>query len=342
MTRALITGVTGQDGAYLAKHLVDAGYEVYGGDCQFTAEGLARLQAVGVEAAVRLLPLDLRDAGNVNRHIEQIQPDEVYNLAAQSAVVASFSDPLLTTDVNAAGALRVLEALRRHRPDARVFQASTAQLFGDNATAPQDESTPFAPCNPYAVAKLFAHWMTATYRAAHGMFACCGILFNHESPLRGIEFVTRKITDGAARIKLGAPQRVTLGNLDARRDWGYAADYVEAMRRILQQAEPDDYVIATGTARTVREFVEAAFRAVEIPIVWRGHGPDEQGIDPDTGQVIVDVSPAFFRPVESAVLVGNAAKARRQLGWEPHTRFETLVATMVAADLERVAAEARR
>lgn len=342
MTRALITGVTGQDGAYLARRLLDAGSEVYGGDHQFTPEGLDRLGTLGVAADVRRVHLDLRDAAGVDAAVADIRPDEVYNLAAQSVVAVSFEHPEATLDVNAAGVLRLLQALRRHRPQARFFQASTCELFGTAPHAPQDESTPFAPRNPYAIAKVCAHHLTTSYREIYGLFGCCGILFNHESPLRGRDFVTRKISDGVARIKLGVSDRLTLGNLDGRRDWGFAGEYVDAMWRMLQQERPDDYVLATGTAHTVREFVDAAFRAIDRPLTWMGQGLEERGLDAATGAVRVDVSREFFRPTDAAVLVGNAGKARRQLGWVPQTGFDALVATMVQADLERVATEVRR
>jgi GDPmannose 4,6-dehydratase len=316
MKRALITGVTGQDGAYLARLLLDNGYEVFGTSRHPSPERTARLRTLGVASKVSLMTLDLADASSLDAAVASVQPDEVYHLAAQSSIAASFANPVITADTDAMGVVRLLETLRRLRPKARVFQASSADMYGDPDRAPQDEATPFRPCTPYAVAKLFGHWMTATYRQSHGMFACCGILFNHESPLRGSQFATRKIAAAVARIKRGLSDTLALGNLDAERDWGFAGDYAQAMWLMLQQDEPDDYVIATGEAHTVAEFVELAFQRVGLS--WRSY---------------VRHDPELIRSAESQHLVGNAGKAHRKLGWIPHVRFADLVAMMVDAEL---------
>ena len=311
--RALITGVTGQDGAYLSRFLLGQGYDVYGTTCR---HDLARLHSLGVAERVRVVAGDLGDVAKLESILRDVQPDEVYNLAAQSSVAASFADPLLTSEVDALGALRLLEAVRRAAPQARFFQASSGEMFGDTEERPQRETTPFRPGTPYAVAKLFAHGMTIAYRRSHGLFACSGILFNHESPLRGPDFVTRKIARGAARIKKGLEHTLALGNLDVRRDWGFAGDYVRAMWLMLQQDEADDYVIATGESHTVREFVELAF--AHVGLLWESH---------------VRQDPALFRPADAGELVGDASKARRVLGWQPQVTFAELVAMMVEAEL---------
>jgi GDPmannose 4,6-dehydratase len=336
MKRALITGATGQDGAYLSRMLLEKGYEVHGTHGPAAHEDLGRLRELGIDRDVRLTAVDLGDAATLRETVETVAPHEVYNLAAQSFVAASFEKPVVTAEVNAMGTLRLLEAVRSLGSDVRYYQASSGDMFGTVETIPQSESTPFRPRSPYAVAKLFAHWMTVTYREAHGMFACSGILFNHESPLRGIEFVTRKISSGIANLKLSGQGRLRLGNLDARRDWGYAADYVEAMWLMLQQDEAADYVIATGETHSVREFVDAACRAAEIDLEWQGSGLDERGINRRTSDVIVEISEEFFRPSEVNQLVGDASKARSGLGWQPQTRFDDLVALMVEADLRRL------
>lgn len=335
--KALITGIRGQDGAYLAKLLLKKGYEVWGADRRSGDSSWWRLRELGVAADISFVYMDLMEQTNVIDVIKKIRPDEIYNLAAQSFVSASFEQPYVTTEVNALGVLRLLEAIRYFSPETKFYQASTSEMFGKAQTVPQNEKTPFYPRSPYAISKLYAHWMTVNYREAYGLFACSGILFNHESPLRGLEFVTRKITYGVARIKHKLQDKIVLGNLNARRDWGYAKDYVEAMWLMLQQDQPDDYVIASGKNYSVREFTEMAFRAVDIEIVWEGEGVNEKGRDAKTGRILVEVSPEFFRPAEVDVLLGDASKAKEKLGWEPKTSLEELVQIMVEADLKRVA-----
>lgn len=334
--RALITGIRGQDGAYLAKLLLEKGYEVYGADRRSGEFVSWRLKELGIENEVRIIHMDLLEFSNIIRTIEKVQPDEVYNLAAQSFVGVSFEQPILTAEVDAIGVLRLLEAIRTVKPDTKFYQASTSEMFGKVQEIPQTEKTPFYPRSPYAVAKLFGHWITVNYREAYNIFACSGILFNHESPLRGVEFVTRKITYSLARIKYGLQEKLILGNLNAKRDWGYAPEYVEAMWMMLQQPEPDDYVIATGETHSVREFVEKAAEIAGFQIEWEGEGVNEKGIDRNTGKVIVEVSEEFFRPAEVDVLVGNPEKAMRKLGWCPRTTFDQLVEIMMEADLKRV------
>ncbi|HHD11197.1 MAG TPA: GDP-mannose 4,6-dehydratase [Deltaproteobacteria bacterium] len=336
---ALITGIRGQDGAYLAKLLLEKGYRVYGADRRSSDAGNWRLKELGIEQDVEVVYMDLLELTNIMRTVERVKPDEVYNLAAQSFVGVSFEQPILTSEVDAMGVLRLLEAIRTIKPDTRFYQASTSELYGKVQEIPQTEKTPFYPRSPYGVAKLFGHWMTVNYRESYGMFACSGILFNHESPLRGLEFVTRKITHSVARIKKGLQDKVVLGNLDAKRDWGYAAEYVEGMWLMLQQEEPDDYVLATGETHSVREFVEAAFGAAGYKIEWEGEGVNTTGRDKATGSVLVEVSPEFYRPAEVDILIGNPEKAEKKLGWKPRTKFKELVAMMVEADLRRVEQE---
>jgi GDPmannose 4,6-dehydratase len=335
MKKALITGVTGQDGAYLGKLLLDKGYRVHGAYKRSSNAATGRLHELGIEEQIELVSMDLLELSNILRVIQVLQPDEVYNLGAQSFVGLSFEQPLLTSDIDALGAMRVLEAIRVASPRSRFYQASTSEMFGKTSEAPQSETTPFYPRSPYGVAKLFAHWATVNYRESHGLFACSGILFNHESPLRGVEFVTRKITMAVARLKLGSDEPVRLGNLEARRDWGYAPEYVDAMWRMLQQDEPDDYVIATGETHTVREFVEAAFAAADMELEWEGEGVNEVGRDRRTGRVLARVAPEFFRPAEVDLLLGDSTKARERLGWSPSTTFARLVELMVEADIGR-------
>ncbi|MGB9711993.1 MAG: GDP-mannose 4,6-dehydratase [Dissulfurimicrobium sp.] len=335
MKRALITGIRGQDGAYLAKLLLEKGYEVYGADRRSGDSSNWRLKELGIESHVKIVYMDLLELTNILRTIEKIKPDEVYNLAAQSFVKVSFDQPILTADIDAMGVLRLLEALRTYNPSARFYQASTSEMFGRVQEVPQSEKTPFYPRSPYGVSKLFAHWMTVNYRESYGMFACSGILFNHESPFRGLEFVTRKITHAIAQIKRGRLDKVVVGNLDSKRDWGYAPEYVNAMWRMLQQESPDDYVIATGETHTVREWIECAFKAVEYEIAWEGAGVNEKGRDVKTGKVLVEVSPEYFRPAEVELLIGDASKAQRQLNWRPQTTFSRLLEIMVEADLRR-------
>jgi len=337
--RVLITGITGQDGAYLAKLLLEKGYEVYGGYKRNANLDLGRLKELGIDKEVKTTPFDLLELTNIFRIIEKIQPDEVYNLAAQSFVSVSFEQPILTSEINAIGVLRILETLRTIKPDARFYQASSSEMFGKAQAIPQNEKTPFYPRSAYALAKLFGHWITVNYRESYGMFACSGIFFNHESPLRGLEFVTRKITYDLARIKYGLQNKLVLGNLDAKRDWGYAPEYVEAMWLILQQPEPDDYVIATGETHSIREFAELAFGNISVEIEWKGKGVGEKGIDKKTGKEVVEVSPDFFRPAEVDILIGDYSKAKEKLGWEPRTKFKDLVSIMVEADIKKVEKE---
>lgn len=338
MKRALITGIRGQDGAYLSRLLLGKGYEVYGADRRSGDSGFWRLKELGIEGDVKIRYMDLLELTNIMREIERIRPDEVYNLAAQSFVQASFEQPILTADIDAMGVLRLLEALRVVKPDTKFYQASTSEMFGRVQAIPQDEKTPFYPRSPYGVAKVFGHWITLNYRESYRMFTCSGILFNHESPLRGLEFVTRKVTYSVARIRHGLQDRISIGNLESKRDWGYAPEYVEAMWLMLQQPEPDDFVIATGETHSVREFIELAFRFAGFDIVWEGKGIEEKGIDRKTGKTLVDISPEFFRPAEVDLLVGDCTKAREKLGWAPRTKFEDLVRIMVEADLRRTRA----
>lgn len=334
--KALITGIRGQDGAYLAELLLNKGYEVIGADRRSADSTAWRMKELGIENKVKIIYMDLLEYTNVFEVIKSVKPDEVYNLAAQSFVAASFTQPFLTSQVDGLGVLTLLEAIKHFSPGTKFYQASTSEMFGKVQAVPQDEKTPFYPRSPYAVAKLYAHWMTVNYRESYDLFSCSGILFNHESPLRGAEFVTRKITMGVAAIKHGKPDRITLGNLDSKRDWGFAKEYVEAMWLMLQQAKPDDYVIATGETHTIREFAEAAFKAAGILLSWEGEGVDTKGIDRKTGKTIIDVSPEFYRPAEVELLLGNPEKAKKNLGWVPKVKFEELVRLMVEADIRRV------
>jgi len=332
--KALITGIRGQDGAYLAKSLLEDGYDVYGADRRSGDATYWRLRSLGINNEVRKIYMDLLELSNVLHVIEKIKPDEVYNLAAQSFVATSFDQPILTSDVNAIGTLRLLESLRRVNPDVKFYQASTSEMFGKVRETPQTEETPFYPRSPYGVAKLYAHWMTINYREAYNMFACSGILFNHESPLRGEEFVTRKITKGIAAIQAGVQKKIILGNLDAKRDWGYAGDYVEGMKMMLRHDVPDDYILATGETHSIREFVERAFSCIGINIIWEGAGVGEKGHNAKTGDVLVEVSADFFRPSEVELLQGDSSKVREVLGWCPTTTFEKLIEMMVEHDLQ--------
>ena len=316
---ALITGITGQDGAYLAQLLLAKGYRVVGLTPRRGSDTMWRLRELGVLERIDIAYGDVTDMGSVLGIVARHLPDEVYNLAAQSFVGASWDQPVHTADVNAIGAVNILEAIRQRHPQARFYQASTSEMFGKAQADRQNESTPFYPRSPYGVAKLYAHWITVNYRESFGLHASSGILFNHESPLRGIEFVTRKVSDGVARIKLGKTDRIALGNLDAQRDWGYAADYVDAMWRMLQQPSPEDYVIATGASTTIRDMCRIAFAHAGLD--WERH-------------VVVD--PAFFRPAEVDMLRGDASKARERLGWRPSTDLAALMAMMVDADLRRL------
>jgi len=344
--RALITGITGQDGAYLLEFLVKKGYEVCGVKRRSSLINTQRIDHLYQDPHVpdRAFSLeygDMTDSTNVIRVIQQFQPTEIYNLAAQSHVKVSFETPEYTANSDALGTLRLLEAIRILNMTERVrfYQASTSELYGLVQETPQTETTPFYPRSPYGVAKLYGYWITRNYREAYNFFASNGILFNHESPLRGETFVTRKITMAAARIKLQLMDTLFLGNLNARRDWGYAGDYVEAMWMILQHDAPDDFVIATGQNHSVREFVEHAFKVTGISLQWEGQGIDERGLDTATGRILVKVDPRYFRPTEVDELLGDAAKARKVLGWQPRVTFEELVARMVAADLREAEKE---
>lgn len=346
MKRALITGITGQDGAYLAKFLLEKGYEVHGIKRRSSLFNTQRIDSLYLDphaAGARLFLHygDLTDTANLINILAQTRPDEVYNLGAQSHVKVSFESTEYTANTNALGALRLLEAIRilDLTKVTRYYQASTSEMFGLVQEIPQKESTPFYPRSPYAVAKLFAHWITINYRESYNMFACNGILFNHESPLRGETFVTRKITQGVARIKLGLQECLYLGNLNAKRDWGFAGDYVQAMWLILQQEKPDDFVIGTGETHSVREFVEMAFAGVDCHIVWQGNGLAEQGIDAKSGKVVVRVDPVYFRPSEVDYLLAEPLKAMKTLGWRPTISFSELVAMMVSEDLHNAEKE---
>ena len=340
MKRALITGITGQDGAYLAEFLLQKGYEVHGIKRRASSFNTARVDHLYIdphEEGVRFFMHygDLTDATNLIRVIQEVQPDEIYNLAAQSHVQVSFETPEYTANTDAMGPLRLLEAIRILDliDKTRFYQASTSELYGKVVETPQTEKTPFYPRSPYGVAKLYGYWITVNYREAYGMYACNGILFNHESPIRGETFVSRKITRGLARIKLGLQETLFLGNLDARRDWGHARDYVEMQWLMLQQDIAEDFVIATGEQHSVREFVELAGKELGFQIHWKGKGRDEKGIDNATGKEIVRIDPRYFRPSEVDTLLGDASKARQKLGWKPRIRFDKLVSEMVAADL---------
>jgi len=334
MKRAIITGVTGQDGSYLSELLLAKGYEVHGLIRRHSTPCDERIAHID-DAKFFLHYGDLTDSLSLTNLIRDIQPNEVYNLAAQSHVGVSFEVPEYTAEATGVGTLKILEAIRQSKVGAKFYQASTSELFGGlPETAPQSEATPFHPRSPYAAAKLYAYWITVNYREAYGMFASNGILFNHESPRRGTEFVTRKITLAVAKICAGMQDKLSLGNMDARRDWGYAADYVEGMWRILQHVEPDDFVLATGETHTVREFVEAAFGEVGIELEWRGTGVDERGYCSRTGKLLVDVNPKFFRPAEVDLLLGDASKAERLLNWRRRVSFRELVKMMVRADLK--------
>lgn len=320
--RALITGITGQDGSYLAEFLLEKGYEVFGLKRRTSTVAFERIKHI--QDQITLVSGDMHDQSSLLNAVREVEPDEVYNLAAQSFVPTSWDQPLLTGDITALGVTRILEAIRRVNPKIRFYQASSSEMFGKVQEVPQSEKTPFYPRSPYGVAKVYGHWITVNYRESYDMFCCSGILFNHESPRRGLEFVTRKITDGAVRIKLGLANELRLGNLEAKRDWGYAGDYVRAMWLMLQQDEPDDYVIATGKTRSVKELVEMAFDAVDLN--WEDY-------------VVVDER--FYRPAEVRELVGDSSKARKKLGWKPEVSFKELVEMMVEADLERLKEEQR-
>ncbi|MDN5928469.1 MAG: GDP-mannose 4,6-dehydratase [Hyphomicrobiales bacterium] len=338
MKRALVTGVTGQDGAYLASLLLQKGYQVTAAYRRSSSPDFWRIRELGIEdhPGLRLTELELVDLGSCMRLIEKTEPDEIYNLAAQTHVGFSFHHPMTTAHATGLGPLHFLEAVRNIDRGIRYYQASSAEMFGKVQAVPQNELTPFYPRSPYGVSKLFAHWMTVNYRESYGLFGCSGILFNHESPLRGFEFVTRKITDGVARIRLNNAGPIELGNLCAKRDWGYAREYVEGMWRMMQADKPDTYVLATNRTETVRDFATMAFAAAGMDVEWAGRDEKERGLCPKTGRELVRINPDFYRAAEVDLLKGDASKARKLLGWKPETTLEQLCAIMVSADLERV------
>lgn len=335
--KAIITGVTGQDGAYLTQLLLEKGYKVYGTYRRTSSVNFWRLDEVAVtnHPDLELVEYDLTDLGASLSMVQRIQPDEIYNLAAQSFVGVSFDQPSTTAQITGVGALNLLEAIRLVNPKIRFYQASTSEMFGKVQAVPQIEETPFYPRSPYGVAKLYAHWITVNYRESYDIFASSGILFNHESPLRGREFVTRKITDSVAKIKLGQLDVLELGNLDAKRDWGFAKEYVEGMWRMLQADEPDTFVLATNRTETVRDFVRMAFKGAGIDVEFKGQDIDEVAVDASTGKTVMRINPKFHRPAEVDLLIGNPEKAERILGWKPQTTLEQLCQMMVEADLKR-------
>ena len=334
---AIITGITGQDAAYLAELLLKKGYKVYGTYRRTSSVNFWRIEELGISdnPNLELIEYDLTDLSASIRLLETTAATEIYNLAAQSFVGVSFDQPITTAEITGLGPVNLLEAIRIVNPGIRFYQASTSEMFGKVQEIPQSESTPFYPRSPYGVAKLYAHWMVINYRESYGIFATSGILFNHESPLRGQEFVTRKITDGVAKIKLGKQDLLELGNMDAKRDWGFAKDYVEGMWRMLQTEKPDTFVLATNRTETVRDFVTMAFKAVDIELDWQGEDENETAADRATGKVLVKVNPQFYRPAEVELLIGNPQKAKNMLDWQASTTLEELCAMMVAADLRR-------
>ena len=338
MKKAIVTGITGQDGAYLAQLLLDKGYKVYGTQRRLSSQNHWRIKDLGIDKHpnLEIIDFDLTDQGAAIRMMETCEPYEVYNLAAQSFVGISFDQPETTAHITGIGPLHLLEAIRLVNPKIRYYQASTSEMFGKVQTIPQTEMTPFYPRSPYGVAKLYAHWMTINYRESYDIFGTSGILFNHESPLRGLEFVTRKITNAVAKIKLKQQSHLELGNLDAKRDWGFAGDYVEGMWKMLQVEQPDVYVLATNKTTTVRDFVQMAFKAAGIDIVFKGNGTDEVGVDILTNKLLVKVNPKFYRPAEVDLLIGNPEKAYKELNWKPKVTLEQLCDMMVKADLAKV------
>ena len=337
MKRALITGITGQDGSYLAELLLEKGYEVHG---IMRRKSVVDYGNVGhIKDKLKLIYADMTDMSSLIKAMKISQADEVYNLAAQSFVATSWEQPIVTTNIDALGVAYMLEAIRTIKPESKFYQASTSEMYGLVQEMPQTEKTPFYPRSPYGVAKLYGHWITKNYRESFGMYSCSGILFNHEGERRGKEFVTRKITDAAARIKLGVQDCLELGNMDVKRDWGHAKDYVQAMWLMLQQPEADDYLIATGETRTVREFVEAAFACIDVDLLWKGADEDETGVDKKTGNTVVRINPKFYRPAEVEVLLGSPVKAESVLGWKREIPFAEMVKRMVENDLKLVSTE---
>jgi GDPmannose 4,6-dehydratase len=346
MKKAFITGITGQDGSYLAELLLSKGYQVHGMIRRSSSFNTGRINHIyrdphEADNNLMLHYGDLNDASSINRLLREIRPNEIYNLGAQSHVRVSFDVPEYTAEVDALGAVRILEGIQETGLDTRFYQASSSELYGKVVETPQRETTPFYPRSPYACAKAYAFYITLNYRESYNMFACNGILFNHESPRRGETFVTRKITRAAARIKLGLQDCLYLGNIDAKRDWGFAGDYVEGMWRMLQADRPDDYVIATGETHSVREFAELVFGRLDIPLVWKGTGVDEKGIDSRSGKTVIEIDPRYFRPAEVDLLLGDASKAKKELGWEPSTSFSALVDMMTDWDLNLAQRELR-
>ena len=336
MKTALVTGISGQDGAYLSKYLLEKSYRVIGAERRNASGQLWRLKKLGIWDEIEFDDFELTEFSNICRLIEKYKPDEFYNLAAQSFVAASFEMPILTGDVTGLGVGRVLEAIRHVNPKIKFYQASSSEMFGKVLEIPQKETTPFYPRSPYAAAKLYGHWLTVNYRESYNMFACSGILFNHESPLRGHQFVTRKITIGLAKIKLGISKMIELGNLNAERDWGFAADYVDAMHRMLQHKIPSDYVISSGVTHSVKDFINAACGELELKIEWEGEGIKEKAIDTSTGEIIISVNPKYYRPAEVDSLIGDYSKAKKYLNWAPKTSFKELVKMMVESDLKQL------
>ena len=337
MKKAIVTGITGQDGAYLSQLLLEKGYEVYGTYRRTSTANFWRIEELGItnNLNLHLVEFDLTDQANCIKMVSDIRPDEIYNLAAQSFVGVSFDQPIATAQITGLGCLHLLEAIRLVDTNIKFYQASTSEMFGKVQAVPQNEGTPFYPRSPYGTAKLFAHWSVVNYRESYDIFACSGILFNHESPLRGTEFVTRKITNAVARIKAGIQDFLQLGNLDARRDWGYAKDYVEGMYLMLQAENPDNYVLATNRTETVRKFVQMAFAYVGIEIEFKGEGVDEVGIDTSSGKTVVKINSAYYRPAEVDLLIGDYSRAVKKLGWKPQCSLEELCKMMVEADLKR-------
>ena len=338
MKRALITGVAGQDGAYLARLLLSKGYHVTGTIRRNSLDELERLRLIGVAEDIEAVTVELGDANSVTRVIRDGRFDEVYNLAAQSFVASSWDQPIYTSDVNAMGVLRLLDAIRTYCPDTRFYQASTSEMFGCVREVPQTELTAFHPRSPYGVAKTFGHYMTMNYRESFGLHACSGILFNHESPLRGPEFVTRKVTLGLAQIAAGNPQVIELGNLDAKRDWGFAGDYVDGMWRMLQQEKGDDYVLATGVTTSIRDFIGFAAAALDMDLVWEGEAERQTATDRKTGRQVIGINPKYYRPAEVDMLIGDASKARKVLGWRPKVTIEELAEMMARSDYDAIRA----